>query len=167
MAETGSRWRARVHVIAVGKIREPHAAVASRYEDRIDDRVGLRVDEVAAEPLQHGLDQVARREADRIRARLPDGAYLVAMDPAGRVPASSEALAKWLERRLEQSGPTVFLIGGASGLAPDLLAEADERMSLSPLTLPHQLARAVLAEQLYRALAQTNLAPTRHSQSER
>ncbi len=153
MGETGSQRRARVHFIAVGKIKEPHAAVASRYEDRINERVGLRVDEVAAEPLQHGLDQVARREADRIRGRLPDGAYLVAMDPAGRVPASSEALAKWLERRLEQPGPTVFLIGGASGLAPDLLAQADERMSLSPLTLPHQLARAVLAEQLYRALA--------------
>jgi len=78
---------------------------------------------------------------------------VVAMDSRGRQPASSEALAAWLGRRLEDPRPTAFLIGGAIGLDPQVAAAADERMSLGPLTLPHQLARVVLAEQVYRALA--------------
>lgn len=143
----------RLQVVAVGRIRQPHSAVAHLYEGRIAERIAFRVDEVTAEPLQHGLDQVARKEAERIRARIPDPCHLVALSPAGRVPASSEAFAQWVGRRIEAPKPTVFLIGGAIGLADELLQQADERMSLSPLTLPHQLARSVLAEQLYRALA--------------
>ncbi len=122
------------------------------YEDRIRERVGLRIDEVAAEKLQHGEAQVTRREADRIRPRLLDGAWTVALDPTGTTPASSEALAEWLGKRLDVPRPTSFLIGGAAGLDPELVSGADERLSLGPLTLPHQLARVVLAEQLYRAL---------------
>jgi 23S rRNA (pseudouridine1915-N3)-methyltransferase len=53
---------------------------------------------------------------------------------------------------MEEPRPVAFLVGGAVGLAPDLVAESEERLSLGPLTMPHQLARVVLAEQLYRAL---------------
>jgi 23S rRNA (pseudouridine1915-N3)-methyltransferase len=118
----------------------------------VAERVGLRVDEVTAEPLQRGADQVARREADRIDARVLPGAFRVALDPSGATPPSSEAFAAWLQRRLDATGPTAFLLGGATGLPARLTAAADERLSLGPLTLPHQLARVVLAEQLYRAL---------------
>ena len=122
------------------------------YEARIRERVGLRIDEVSAENLQHGEALATRREAERVRTRMLDGSWTVALDPAGKVPGSSEILAQWLGRRLEVPLPTTFLIGGAAGLDPDLVAEANERMSLGPLTLPHQLARVILAEQLYRAL---------------
>ena len=61
--------------------------------------------------------------------------------------------AAWMGQRLESPKPTTFLIGGAIGIDPALVDEADERMSLGPLTLPHQLARVVLGEQVYRALA--------------
>ena len=110
------------------------------------------MDEVAAEPVQRGEDRARAREAERLRARLLPRAYRVAVDPAGAAPASSEAFARWLGRRLEDARPVAFLLGGAVGLAADLVAESEERLSLGPLTMPHQLARVVLAEQLYRAL---------------
>lgn len=112
---------------------------------------GLQVDEVAAEPLQRGEDRARAEEAARLRARLLPRAWRVALDPAARPPASSEAFATWLQKRMDER-PVAFLVGGAVGLAGDLLAECDERISLGPLTMPHQLARVVLAEQLYRAL---------------
>lgn len=93
-----------------------------------------------------------RLEAERLRARLAPGAWRVAVDPAGRAPASSEAFAAWLAERLEAPRTLALLVGGAGGLDPALVAEAEERLSLGPLTLPHALARVVLAEQLYRAL---------------
>ncbi len=144
---------ARIQFVVVGKARPPHDAPARLYEERIAERVGLRVDEVVAEPLQHGDDQVVRREGERMRSRLVAGSWVVALTPDGRAPQSSEALAVWLQARLDIPRPVTFLIGGAAGLAPELLTDADERLSLGPLTLPHQLARVVLAEQLYRALA--------------
>ena len=112
---------------------------------------GLRVDEVAAEPLQRGEERARAEEAARLRARLLPRAWRVALDPAAQPPASSEAFAAWLEKRMDER-PVAFLVGGAVGLDEALLAECDERVSLGPLTMPHQLARVVLAEQLYRAL---------------
>lgn len=142
----------RLQIVAVGKLRPPHHAAGHMYEDRIRERLGLRVDEVAAEKLQVGEARAAKREAERIRARLLDGTWTVAVDPAGTAPASSDALAAWLGRRLDVPRPVTFVIGGAAGLDPGLVSGADERMSLGSLTLPHQLARVVLAEQIYRSL---------------
>ena len=136
----------------MGRLRPPHDAAGRDYERRIDRMAGLRVDEVAAEPLQRGADRARAAEAERLRARLLPRALRVALDPAGRAPDSSEAFAAWLGRRMEEPRPVAFLVGGALGLDPTLAAEAEERLSLGPLTMPHQLARVVLAEQLYRAL---------------
>ena len=138
--------------MAVGKLRPPLDAAGWLYERRVGERVPLRVDEVAAEPLQRGRDRVLRVEDERIRARILSGAWRVALGPGGRAPDSSEAFATWLGGRLETPRPVSFLVGGPLGLAPGLLAEAEERLSLGPLTMPHQLARVVLAEQVYRAL---------------
>lgn len=148
-----SRARApRLQLVAVGKLRPPHLEAGRAYEHRVHERAGLRVDEVAAEPLGHGPDQVLRHEDERIRARLLPNAWRVALSPQARPPASSAAFAGWLGRRMEQPRPTAFMVGGALGLPPGLVEEAEERISLGPLTMPHQLARVVLAEQLYRAL---------------
>ncbi len=121
----------------------------------------MRVDEVAAEALQKGEERARAAEAERLRARLLPRALRVALDPGGPVPASSPAFAAWLERRM-QDRPVAFVVGGAVGISSDLLAECDERLSLGPLTMPHQLARVVLAEQLYRALCISSGHPYPH-----
>ena len=122
---------------------------------------GLRVEEVAAEPIQRGEERARAAEAERLRARLLPRALRVALDPGARAPASSPAFAEWLERRMRDR-PVAFVVGGALGIADDLLGECDERLSLGPLTMPHQLARVVLAEQLYRALCITSGHPYPH-----
>lgn len=145
----------------MGRLREPLDAAGRLYEERVDRMAGLRVDEVAPEPLQRGEERARAEEASRLRARLLPRAWRVALDPAGAAPRSSEAFASWLEKRMDER-PVAFLVGGAAGLAPDLLAECDDRVALGPLTMPHQLARVVLAEQLYRALCISSGHPYPH-----
>ena len=145
----------------MGKLRPPHDGPGRLYEERVDRMAGLRVDEVAAEALQKGEERARSAEAERLRARLLPRAWRVALDPEAPAPASSVAFAAWLERRMADR-PVAFVIGGAVGIAAGLTAECDERMSLGPLTMPHQLARVVLAEQLYRALCITSGHPYPH-----
>ena len=151
----------RIQLACVGRLRPPHDAPGALYQERVDRIAGLRVDEVAAEPIQRGEERARSAEAERLRAKLLPRARRVALDPEGRVPESSEAFARWLERRMDER-PVAFLVGGAAGLDPALLAECDERLSLGPLTMPHQLARVVLTEQLYRALCITSGHPYPH-----
>jgi 23S rRNA (pseudouridine1915-N3)-methyltransferase len=83
---------------------------------------------------------------DAVARRVPERAHVVLMDSGGRTFASAD-LARWLEDRRQSGRDLCFVIGGPSGIA----AEADESISFGPLTLPFQLARVVLLEQLYRA----------------
>lgn len=93
--------------------------------------------------------------ADRPPAWLQRGSSLVALQVQGRT-MTSEQLAQWLQQRLNAGKNLTFLIGGPDGLPADLLKKAEWTLSLSPLTLPHHLARIVLAEQLYRAFTILN-----------
>jgi 23S rRNA (pseudouridine1915-N3)-methyltransferase len=134
----------RVVVVAVGKVKE------RGVREAIDDYVGrigryLPVEEIE---LRDGpADDVAAA----VRRRLPAGARIVALEVGGRS-MTSEGFARWLERRgSEGKGIVAFLIGGAEGLPPAIVREADEALSLSSLTLPHRLARLLLVEQIYRA----------------
>ena len=94
-------------------------------------------------------EDVLRAEGRRLLAAWPRRRTVVALEVAG-VPCDSPGLAGRLAGWLEGGG-AAFVVGGSLGLAPEVLGRADERLSLSPLTLPHQLARVVLAEQLFRA----------------
>lgn len=123
----------------------PEAELVARYAARM--RPGLRVVEV---PDGRGSPaEIMRREATALRARIPAGAFIVALDRAGEAPDSAG-----FARRLSQwSGGRAlcFVMGGAEGLDPGLLAEANTLLSLGPMVWPHMLARAMLAEQLFRA----------------
>jgi 23S rRNA (pseudouridine1915-N3)-methyltransferase len=138
-----------LHVIAVGRLRQgPEADLLARYQARI--RPKLVVTEV---PEATGSAvEIKRREGGALLAALPDGAFVVALDLAGKTP-SSEAFSSQLDRWLGLGKPVCFMIGGTEGLESTVLSRADYVLSFGSLTWPHFLVRAMLAEQIYRARA--------------
>ena len=142
----------RVVVVTVGRPRGVGVAEAVRdYETRAARYWPLEVHEVREEPARGASpDVVRRREGERLLAKVPAGGTLVACDERGEA-RTSEAFARWLQREREAGRDVGFVIGGAYGLASELRERAQLRLLLAPWTLPHELARLVLAEQLYRA----------------
>ena len=142
----------RVSVLVVGKPRHAALAEATRdYETRAARYWTLDVMELKEEggrALSPAL--VREREGQRMGERIPSDARVVACDPGGDS-MTSEAFASWLRDLRDRAQNIAFLIGGAYGLSDDLRERASRRLSLAPWTLPHELARLVLAEQLYRA----------------
>ncbi len=142
-----------MRLIAVGTRMPAWVSEAFReYARRLPGPYRLELTEVEPARWIKGADgaRLKREEGERLLRCVPRAALLVALDVAGRL-RSSEALARDLSGWLADGRPLVFAIGGAEGLAPECLASASELWSLSPLTLPHALARVVVAEQLYRA----------------
>ena len=142
----------RIVVAAVGKPRGAEVAAAiHEYETRAARYWPLEVREVREEPARSAtVDAVREREGDRLKAAVPPGARIVACDPTGSG-MTSEAFSAWLQEEREAARDVAFLIGGAYGLSAELRASSSRRLLLAPWTLPHELARLVLAEQLYRA----------------
>lgn len=142
----------RVLVIVVGKARDAALAAAAReYERRAIHYWPISVIEVREEAARgRSSEQVRAREGDRILAQVPAGATLVACVESGRG-MSSPAFAKWMQSAREAGRDLAIAIGGALGLGDNVVAAASMKLSLAPWTLPHELARVVLAEQLYRA----------------
>lgn len=132
---------------AVGTPRAPLAAAIDAYEARAARHWPLEVRTVR-EGRGDPAD-VRRQEGTRLREAAA-GARLVACTEDGEA-VPSRAFADRMTRWHEEARDVAFLIGGAHGLDPALSASAERRLSLAPFTLPHELARLVLAEQLYRA----------------
>ena len=122
----------RISVLAVGRLRPPYQDDVEHYRKMLAGHVKLDLIEV--------------REDDQVAPRIPERAFSVLLASGGDS-FSSEELAAWLEERRRAGRDLCFVIGGPKGLE----LRADQRLSLGPMTLPHQLARVVLLEQLYRA----------------
>ena len=139
-------------VAVVGRPRDVNLAGAiAEYEARAARYWPLRVHEVREEPARSGSpDLVRRREGERLLDAVPAGAQVVACDLNGRG-MTSEQFARWLQDLRERAVDVAILIGGAFGLDDAVRSRASSSISLAPWTLPHELARLVLAEQLYRA----------------
>jgi len=142
-----------IHIIAVGD-RMPDWVEAGyeEYARRLPHECRLVLRAIPAGKRSKGADlaRLVRDEGARQLAAIPAGSRVVALDRAGRE-MDTEALSGRIARQLGAGQDLVLLIGGPEGLAPECLARADERWSLSKLTLAHPLVRVVLAEQLYRA----------------
>ena len=122
----------RISVIAVGRLRPPYQDDVEHYRKMLAGHAKVELIEV--------------REDAQVTPRVPDRAFSVLLAAEGRS-FGSEDFAGWLEERRRDGRDLCFVIGGPKGLE----LGADLRLSLGPMTLPHQLARVVLLEQLYRA----------------
>ncbi len=143
----------RVQVVAVGRVKGELAEAVAEYEARAARYWKLEVVEVAAATGGRNVpsDRVRDEEAERILAKIPAEHEVVALTRVGEA-LSSRNLAAYLEEKGTRSAPGVtFAIGGAFGLGEAVIRRARKRVSLSALTLPHEMARLVLSEQLYRA----------------
>lgn len=143
----------KIRIISVGRTEDDYVRIGSaRFLKRI--RVYNPVEEVRVQGAGAGKSEATRcvldREGERILKQIGPGDKVVLLDGQGRG-MTSEAFAAFLERQLASGrGKPTFVIGGAEGVSQAVRDRADQVLSLSTMTLPHELARLVLLEQLYR-----------------
>ena len=142
-------------LITVGKIAKPFAEAAREYEKRLSrydkvDVIELPDEKEPAHLSPTAIAQVMDKEGRSILGRVRREDAVVALCIDGQA-QTSEQLADTVSRLRMDGRRIVFIIGGSLGLSPEVVARADIRLSLSSMTMPHQLARVVLLEQIYRA----------------
>jgi 23S rRNA (pseudouridine1915-N3)-methyltransferase len=147
----------RLVVISIGRLKQgPERELSERYRERFDDlgrKLGFRGLDIHEIPESRARDAATRmtEEAAAISAAIPQKSVLVALDERGDN-LDSVGFARHLGRwRDEQVANTIFAIGGADGLSPDLRRKANLRMAFGAATWPHQMVRVMLLEQVYRA----------------
>ena len=146
-----------VHLICVGKLKEKfYLAACAEYQKRLGAYCKLELTELPEErlpqnPSQAQIAAALEKEGELAAARIPKGAAVTALCVEGKL-LSSEELAARIEGWAGTGRSSLaFLIGGSYGMSPALKARAELRLSMSPMTFPHHLARVMLLEQLYRA----------------
>jgi 23S rRNA (pseudouridine1915-N3)-methyltransferase len=144
----------RLTILAVGALKEPYWKDAiAEYDKRLGPFAKTRVIEVAETPFKSigEAATVVKAEAEALREKLPTAAFTIALDKDGKAVAT-EKFAELLRREGEGGREIVFVIGGPLGLDPALASSCHAKLSLSALTFTHGEARAILFEQLYRAM---------------
>jgi len=148
-----------ITLITVGKLKEKfYLSAAEEYLKRLRGYCSIQLIELPESRLPENPSQAdiiagLEKEADLIFSKIPKGAWFCTLTPEGKM-LSSEALAdKLKEVKLSGKSSACFLIGSSFGMAPRLKEIADFKLSMSPMTFPHHLARVMVLEQLYRAEA--------------
>jgi 23S rRNA (pseudouridine1915-N3)-methyltransferase len=126
----------KVTVVTVGKVKAPFAEADAHYRKMLQRHQPVEVIEV--------------RDEVNVEGRIPARSHVIALDRGGRA-MSSQAWSQWLSERRIDAQNLCFLVGGPEGLSGRTMGLADERISLGPQTMAHQLARVALLEQLFRA----------------
>ena len=146
-----------ISIISVGKLKEKYLKSGiEEYTKRLGSYTKISEIEVADEKAPEQLSEadmeiVKKKEADRILAKISPDAYVIALAIDGKM-KTSEQLAKDIESLMTYGrSKIVFVIGGSLGLHEEVLKRADEKLSFSKMTFPHQLMKLILVEQVYRA----------------
>jgi len=141
-------------LISIGKTKKgPHEEITTEYLKRLKPDIFIQTIEVIETPFRSiaEKDKVLKTETEKIKKAIPKDSFLIVLDAAGKT-FTSEKFAEQLDRLSEGGArPLTVIIGGPLGLSDEIKKEADLLLSLSPMTMPHDLARVVLLEQLYRA----------------
>lgn len=155
----------KITLITVGKIKEKYFTDAiAEYAKRLSRYCKLEIVEVADEKTPDGAsdaleNQIKEKEGERILAKVPDGAHVVALAIEGKQLDSEELADKMEKWNVNGVSHLVFIIGGSLGLTPKVLNRADFKLSFSKMTFPHQLMRVILLEQIYRSFRIRNNEP--------
>lgn len=154
-----------IQIISVGKLKEKYLKMGiEEYTKRMGAYAKMDLVEVSDEkaPEQLSLadmEIVKKKEGDRILAKIAPDTYVIALAIEGKM-KSSEELANDLESLMTYGKSKIaFVIGGSLGLHDDVMKRSNEKLSFSKMTLPHQLMKLVLVEQIYRAFRIINNAP--------
>lgn len=154
-----------ITIVCVGKIKEAfYKDAVNEYAKRLSRYCKFQVIEVADEKTpdqttEHEEDLIRQKEAERILKQIKEDAYVVALAIQGKK-LDSIAFSEHIERLgIQGKSSLVFVIGGSLGLHTSVLKRADDRISFSDMTFPHQLMRVILAEQIYRSFRIMNGEP--------
>ncbi len=143
----------KVKVVALGKYKEAaYKELEAEFLKRLKPFAKIAITELPEVPYRDGQDlgAVKLHEAENIRRQVSEGSILILLEERGKT-YDSPAFAQFLKREGESGRELIFVLGSGIGLHPSLRDSSDYVLSLSPLTFPHNLARVVLLEQLYRA----------------
>ena len=146
----------KVSIVCVGKLKEKfYADAAAEYAKRLSrfcklDIVELAEERLPEDPSPAQIEAALGKEADAIRGKLPASAFIIAMCVEGKTRSSEELASLMAQSANQGESHLVFLIGGSFGLHPSVKALAAVKLSMSPMTFPHHLARVMLLEQIYR-----------------
>lgn len=148
-----------ITLLTVGKLKEKfYLSAAAEYEKRLRGTCKFQLLELPESRLPESPQpaEIAAglaREAETIRAKIPKGAWFCVLTPEGRELSSEDFAEQLAKVKLSGRSAACFLIGSSFGIAPELKAQADFRLSMGKMTFPHHLARIMVLEQLYRAEA--------------
>ena len=146
-------------LICMGKLKEKfYLSAAAEYEKRLKGYCRFQILEIPEvrlpdDPSPAEIAAGLEKEAEQILSKIPKGAWFCTLTPEGRMHTSEELADKLQDVKLSGKSSACFLIGSSFGIAPRVKAAADLKLSMSPMTFPHHLARIMVLEELYRAEA--------------
>ncbi|CEG29458.1 23S rRNA (pseudouridine(1915)-N(3))-methyltransferase RlmH [Bacillus sp. B-jedd] len=146
-----------ISVVTVGKLKEKYLKQGiEEYTKRLSAYAKIEIIEVADEKApeemsEAEMEQVKKKEGERILAKVSPDAHVIALAIEGKMQSSEELAATLDKLALHGKSKIAFIIGGSLGLSGEVLARANEKLSFSKMTFPHQLMRLILVEQIYRA----------------
>lgn len=148
-----------ITLIVIGKLKEKfYISAAQEYEKRLKGYCRFQIIELPEvrlpeDPSSAEIAAGLEKEADMILSKIPKGAWFCTLTPEGKLLSSEELADKMCDVKLSGKSSACFLIGSSFGIAQRIKALADLKLSMSPMTFPHHLARVMVLEQLYRSEA--------------